>query len=83
MGWKQPHHMKGEKTMNKNTPIITHTEILCYAIYHLEAEIEDMRKKCEGVPWAEEFIQNTINRNGPKLEALKAMYRIETGSEIV
>lgn len=67
--------------MEKSTPIITHKEILVYAIYHLEDEIEEMRKECEGKAWAEEFVQNTIDRNTPKLEALKAMYRIETGME--
>ena len=69
--------------MKKATPIITHTEILCYAIRNIEAEIEDMRQRCEGKPGAEEFLASTTERLTPKLEALREMYRMETGVEYV
>lgn len=67
----------------KNTPTITHTETLCYAIRHLESEIEDMRRRCEGKPGAEGFLKDTTDRLAPKLDALKEMYRMETGAEYV
>lgn len=65
----------------KNTPVITHTEILCYAIRNLENEIEEMRKRCEGKPGAEEFLKDTTDRLMPKMDAIKEMYRFETGHE--
>ena len=74
--------------MAKNEPVLTHTEILCFAIHHLESEIDEIKRKG----------QNLSNRTGnkemadgitnvliapltPKLEALKEMYRIETGTD--
>ncbi len=65
----------------KPTPAITHTETLCLALRCLERDIDDMRKRCEGVPGAESVLQHFIDQRSPKLEALKAMYRIETGTE--
>ena len=70
----------------KNTPIITHTEILCLAINKLLDEIKDIERR------GAELIERTGNKEmadnivaqlaapiTPKLEALKEMYRIETG----
>ena len=69
--------------MKKNTPIITHTQTLCYAIKHLENEIDNMKKRCEGKPGGEEFIKMHLEQFGPQLDAIKEMYRIETGVEYV
>ena len=69
--------------MKKATPIITHVEVICFAIRHLEAEIEAMVKKCEGNPGATPMLEWTTERYGPKLEALKEMYLWETGNEYV
>ena len=69
--------------MKKTTPVITHTQTLCYAILHLENEIANMKNRCEGKPGGEEFIKMHLAQFGPQLDALKEMYRIETGSEYV
>ncbi len=69
--------------MKKTGPVITHTQTLCYAIRHLENEIESMRSRCEGKPGAEELLKMHIAQFGPQLEALKQMYQIETGVEYV
>ena len=69
--------------MKKATTIITHTQTLCYAIQHLENGIADMKKRCEGNPSGEEFLKMHLAQFGPQLEALKEMYRMETGVEYV
>ena len=69
--------------MKKTAPVITHTQTLCYAILHLENEIDNMKKRCEGKPGGEEFIKMHLDQFGPQLDALKEMYRIETGVEHV
>lgn len=70
-----------ENNMAKNKPIINHTKIICYAILHLQNEIETMRQKCEGKPEAEELLKHFTEQFDPELEALKELYRIETGVE--
>lgn len=67
----------------KTTPIITHTQTLHYAIRHLEDGIEEMKKRCEGKPGGEEFLKMHLAQFGPQLDALKEMYRIETGVEYI
>lgn len=69
--------------MAKNKPIITHTKTLCYAILHLQNEIKAMEERCEGKPGGEEFLEHFVAQFAPELEALKEMYRIETGVEYV
>jgi hypothetical protein len=72
----------------KNTPIITHTEILCLAIESLQAQIrewdEKMRKAAsvgeEAQKMVAELREHEVARLDPKLEALKDMYNIETGA---
>ena len=69
----------------KTTPIITHTEILVRAIHSIEAEIAEWRTKCEGVPQEQLEAMFSIAtaelRN--KLDALKQLYLIETGTDYV
>lgn len=67
----------------KATPVITYTEILCLAIRSIDAEIGNWRKRLEGLP--DEIIRErlaacTDNLN-EKRDALKTMYRIETGTD--
>lgn len=72
----------------KPEPVITHTEILCCAIRHLESELKDI--ECRG----ERLAERTGNKEMadgivaalsepllPKLDALKKMYHIETGTD--
>lgn len=69
----------------KNDPILTHTEILCFAIHHLEHEIEDIKSRGSNLPKdiADGLVSALIQPLTPKLEALKDLYRIETGEEYV
>ena len=76
--------------MAKNEPVLTHTEILCFAIRHLKSEIEDIKRKGENLAkrtgnqeMADGIIAALIEPLAPKLEALKQMYRIETGTDYV
>ena len=65
----------------KNTPIITYTEILCNAIRNIENEIRNQQNYMGGIPECEAMLQAFVNERTPKLEALKEMYRIETGAD--
>ena len=65
----------------KTTPIITHTEILCLAIRSIETDIRNQKEFMGGIPECEAMLENYINDRTPKLEALKEMYRIETGTD--
>lgn len=73
----------------KNTPIITHTEILCLAIQSVARKIhehDDMVDKCNNAAEREMAVamrDQTAAIWKPKLEALKEMYRIETGTDFV
>ena len=64
----------------KTTPIITHTEILIRAIRSIEDEIEEWHTKSGNIP--QELITKATEEPRAKLEALKALYRIETGTDI-
>ena len=67
----------------KTTPIITHTEVICYAIRALETQIEDWKLRSEQVSDAEivKMAEEAIANLTLKLDALKEMYRFETGHE--
>ena len=69
----------------KTTPIITHTEILNRAIRSIEVEIDDWYEKCEGLPQdqKESMVAMATEDLRAKLDALKTMYRIETGTDFV
>ena len=61
-------------------PVITHTEILCRAIRNIEHEIRTQTSYMGGIPECEALLQAYVSERTPKLEALKEMYRIETGT---
>lgn len=73
----------------KNTPTITHTEILCLAIQSAARklhEYDEMVDKCDNSA-AREIAATARDHNaaiwGPKLAALKDLYKIETGTDFV
>lgn len=70
--------------MAKNTPVITHTQILCYAMGYLRNEIDILKEKCDSRPdlGADFFEQMTITQRN-HLKALKRLYCMETGTEWV
>lgn len=63
----------------KAIPAITHTETLCYAIYYLEQDVRRWAASLEGHPEAEESLSHICERQLRQLDALKQMYKIETG----
>lgn len=65
----------------KTTPIITHTEILCHAIRNIENEIRNQESYMGGIPECGAMLKAYVSERKPKLEALKEMYRIETGTD--
>lgn len=65
----------------KNTPVITHVEILSRAIRSVEDEIRNQEELMGNKPGFEEMLAAFIAERAPKLEALKEMYRIETGND--
>lgn len=69
------------KNNTPTTPSITHTEVICYAIRAIQAEINDWHTKCRGREDFEEMVKQTTAHLTLKLEALKQMYRLETGEE--
>ena len=68
----------------KVTPIITHTEILSRAIRSIEADIADWHKKCEGIPQEQKdaMFEMSTKELREKLDVLKGLYCIETGTNI-
>ena len=71
--------------MAKKTPIITHTEIITRAIQSYEAEIDEWRDRCKGFPQdqADSYFEAATKDLREKLDALKIMYRMETGTDFV
>ena len=70
----------------KEKPVITHTEIICLAIQSLSRKIHESDERvdlCDNITSREiaaeiRDMEQAILK--PKLEALKEMYRIETGT---
>ena len=76
----------------KTTPIITHTEILVRAINSIQEEIERWQSGQsnlgpaadeEMIEVVREMVRTSTAPLTKKLEALKEMYRIETGADYV
>ena len=67
----------------KETPIITHTEILARAIGSVEAEIEAWANQSSGLPveQREAMFAAATKELAAKRDTLKTLYRIETGVE--
>lgn len=61
------------------TPVITHVEILCLAIRAIDAEIGVRRMRCEGLPG--DTFDRSVAHLLEKRDALKSMYRMETGTD--
>ena len=68
----------------KTEPVITYTEILARAITSVENEIEEWHRKAAGFPkeQRETMIAQATKEPVRKLEALKILYSIETGTNI-
>ena len=62
-------------------PTITHVETLCYAIRHLESEVNHWKNALSGVENPEESLHRICERQLAQIEALQYMYQLETGTE--
>ena len=60
------------------TPLLTHTAILCLALRCCERDIRDVETKWYASP---ETVEITTQEPRERLEILKELYRIETGTE--
>lgn len=67
----------------KNKPVITHVEILCLAARSLEQEIAEWEDKGRNSPASESLVATAIKPIWEKLEAIKAIYMIETGESYI
>ena len=65
----------------KQTPIITHTEILSRAIRSIEQEISGWMANCEKLPDGAKMLEEATIDLSAKLTTLKDLYRIETGND--
>ena len=65
----------------QNGPIITHTEILSLAIGKLETERNYWQEQTAGDPETVKAAAAIVAPHYRKIEALKQLYRIETGNE--
>ena len=73
-----------EVNMAKRTsPIITHTEILARATNSIKREIDECRDRCKVFPkeQADTYFDVSTKELREKLDALKTLYRIETGAD--
>ena len=70
-------------TKKESEPIITHVEIYSRAIRNILDEIKVWEDRCKDLP--QEQRDSMVSRSTahllPKLNALKEMYRMESGSE--
>lgn len=64
-------------------PTITHVEIYSRAIRNILDEIKTWEDRCEGFPQEQkdDMVSRSTAHLRPKLDALKEMYRFESGSE--
>lgn len=75
--------------MAKNTPIITHTEILCLATEAIKSQLQEWGDRLEKVKGTDmegmvaEMHDANVARLAPKLQALKELYKIETGADYI
>lgn len=69
----------------KTTPIITHTEIISRAIKSIEADIAEWHQWCYGPHLANKdaMLAMATEDLRAKLDALKTMYHIETGTDFI
>ena len=66
----------------KPAPIITHTELLCLAYRTLEKDVGHWRTTLDGLPDAEERVAGICARQLAQMDAIRTMYRYETGVDM-
>lgn len=68
----------------KDKPVITYTEILSRAASSIEEEIAEWKSKCAAIPLdqREAMIDAATKDLTEKLEAIKTLYRFETGTDM-
>ena len=72
------------KAKKNNAPILTHTEVLCYAIRSAYADWKDIESKAKAADAVDPAFAEEIRQTFPareKLDALCELYRMETGTE--
>lgn len=71
--------------MKRNAPVLTHTEVLAYAIQHVYGKCQEVEEKAAIAEQNDGHeLADAIRKVSPwkeKLSALCALYEMETGSE--
>lgn len=67
----------------KSSPVLTHVEIICFAIRAIDMDIGNWVKKFEGLPedYVAEHLEIATADLKAKREALRSLYLMETGYE--
>lgn len=65
----------------KGAPVITQVEIISLALSCLEGRVAEWRRKLEGKADAEELLEACCRNDLNKIEALKVLYYMETGTD--
>lgn len=66
----------------KDQPIITYAEILARAARNFQDEIDIWEKRLKGLPEGEELLEQSTKELRAKLDAIRTLYHIETGSKL-
>ena len=66
----------------KPEPVLTHTALLCLAYRALEADVRHWEEACAGRPDAAEAVANICAVQIAQMEAIRTMYRYETGVDM-
>lgn len=66
----------------KNTPAITHTEILARAYMSIEAEVNDWRQRIEAKGLDGSAFEIATEELRAKMDAIAVLYKMETGNDI-
>ena len=66
----------------RDQPIITYAEILARAARNFQDEIDIWEKRLKGLLEGEELLEQSTKELRAKLDAIRTLYHIETGSKL-
>ena len=66
----------------KPTPVLTYTELLCLAYRALEGETRHWEEAIAELPPEERHLEEICADQFRKMEAIRALYRLETGTDL-
>lgn len=66
----------------KPTPILTYTELLCLAYRSLEADVRHWEEALASLPPDQQNLNGICGPQLRKMEAIRTLYQLETGTEM-